>query len=494
MAASPPRYPFPHPAKSSYITSWIAGLVPSPPGHTHPEHVRPLKRRRANSAPMGTARRAPSPEKRRRVDDDVMRGQSPSVTDSSHPLDLGRHNTFSPLDSQIGSRRGSRASTNASSPRRGISPLRETIATLKDAMPPILTEPYDGAQLPVNEAIRDMVMDVMERLGPGQLDGWVPRCLKEEIKSDNALGIQTFDRHAFTDSPCNLSECNPSLREELRYTLGKVKQIFKRARTCKTRGRDENAWCQVVIQPLMELALELSGNGKMLLQSVQTQVIDPRYLSIDAKSGRRLDRKTDLTYSYSHEEDDLAALYARLQPRISAVSHMSDAFTKTTALFSGIEVKAADGDKSEAEYQISIFMGASLRKKAELVRMAGFSDTASALIEPSFVVVGHEWYFYLAYLHSDGAVHVLEHGSCSTNSISGVFKILRVLRNVVEYGLEGLEEGGLKAKVGYWGGFLGPVLERLAGGTEIARGIASAATLGDEAICMGSATASHITI
>lgn len=139
-------------------------------------------------------------------------------------------------------------------------------------------------------------------------------------------------------------------------------------------------------------------------------------------------------------------------------------------------------------------MGASLRKKAELARITGLLDTALALIEPAFVVVGHEWYFYLAYLHSNGAVHVLEHGSCSTNSVLGVFKILRVLRNVVEYGLEGLEEGGLKAKVGYWGGFLGLVLKRLAGGMEMARGIASAATLRDEAICIGSATASRITI
>lgn len=181
MAASPPRYAFLHPAKSSYINSWIAELPPLPPAHTHPEHVRLLKRKRANSAPMATARREPSPEKRRRVDDDVMPGQSASATDSSHPLDLGRHNTFSPPGSQIGSRRGSRASTGASSPRRGISPLRETIATLKDALPPILTEPYDGAQLPANESIRDMVMDVMERLGPGQVDGWVPRCLKVRV-------------------------------------------------------------------------------------------------------------------------------------------------------------------------------------------------------------------------------------------------------------------------------------------------------------------------
>jgi len=148
-----------------------------PPAHTHLEHIRPLKRKRANSARMATARRDPSPEKRRRVDDDdVMSGQSASVTDSSHPLDLGRHNTFSPLGS--GSRRYSRASTGASSPRRGISPLRETVATLKDASPPIRTEPYDGAQLPANKAIREKIIAVMERLGPGQVDGWVPLCLK----------------------------------------------------------------------------------------------------------------------------------------------------------------------------------------------------------------------------------------------------------------------------------------------------------------------------
>jgi hypothetical protein len=66
----------------------------------------------------------------------------------------------------------------------------------------------------------------------------------------------------------SLSECNTSLREELQYLLGKVKQIFQHAKTCKTRGCDENAWRQVVVQPLVELALELSGNGKLLLQCV----------------------------------------------------------------------------------------------------------------------------------------------------------------------------------------------------------------------------------
>lgn len=36
--------------------------------------------------------------------------------------------------------------------------------------------------------------------------------------------------------------------------------------------------------------------------------------------------------------------------------------------------------------------------------------------------------------------------------MSGMFKILNVLSDVVEYGLEAFEEGGPEAKVVYWGG------------------------------------------
>jgi len=125
-----------------------------------------------------------------------------------------------------------------------------------------------------------------------------------------------------------------------------------------------------------------------------------------------------------------------------------------------MEVKPSDGDKLEAEYQLSIWMAASLRKKAKLGRSARLSDTA-CLVEPGFTVVGHELYFYIAYMDpaQGGAVRILEFGNAATSSISGVFKQLRMWRNVIEYGLdEGLD--------GFWGGFLKPVLERLATGDD----------------------------
>lgn len=208
-------------------------------------------------------------------------------------------------------------------------------------------------------------------------------------------------------------------------------------------------------------------------------------------SGKRHDCRADFAYSYSRAKGYLADLYERLLDRnASIVSHLSDSFTKTTALFSGIEVKAANGIKPDAEYQVGIFMGASLRKKAELAYITQLPDSISALIEPAFVVVGHQWHFYLAYLHpSTNTVHILRNGSCSTESISGVFQVLRMLRNVIEYGIGGLEDKGVEGKKGYWSDFLGPVLEKLAGSSEMVLGSSATTILGDEAIYMESSTA-----
>jgi hypothetical protein len=86
-------------------------------------------------------------------------------------------------------------------------------------------------------------------------------------------------------------------------------------------------------------------------------------------------------------------------------------------------------------------MAANLRKKAKLGRRAGLPDT-TCLVELGFTVVGHELYFYIAYMDSGQgeAVRILEFGNAATSSMLGVFKQLRMWRNVIEYGLnEGLD-------------------------------------------------------
>ena len=74
--------------------------------------------------------------------------------------------------------------------------------------------------------------------------------------------------------------------------------------------------------------------------------------------------KTDFYFCYSHLHLKNAALYDRLQN--ATISHTINNFTQAAALVSGIEVKPPNGGAVEAEVQVSIWLAASLRKKADL--------------------------------------------------------------------------------------------------------------------------------
>lgn len=148
------------------------------------------------------------------------------------------------------------------------------------------------------------------------------------------------------------------------------------------------------------------------------------------------------------------------------VGHTMDAFTKRCALFSGFEIKPASGDQTEAELQISIWSAASIRKKQELAHLAQLSLQPAAMVEPAFTIVGHEHHVYYCYPRNNlvsgrSGVHVLGPDSdrferLSTDSVRGIFRLLRLYGNVLSYGANEEEHG-------YWGGVLGEILTRLAG-------------------------------
>jgi hypothetical protein len=98
---------------------------------------------------------------------------------------------------------------------------------------------------------------------------------------------------------------------------------------------------------------------------------------------------------------DFEDLYNRLRDTgNSVISHIADAFSRTTALFSCVEVKPASGDHTEAEYQLGVWMASSLRKKMQLARRVGGVDKEN-LVEPCFAIVGHETHVYLAHMAVD---------------------------------------------------------------------------------------------
>jgi len=247
-----------------------------------------------------------------------------------------------------------------------------------------------------------------------------------------------------------------------------VKNIFLNAHDCKDGIRDENAWCNDVVRPLLSLAMDLYGNGKWWFQSVQSQSINPLYLSTipststDSTRRKAIDRKTDYVLSYSHRDAEISALYKRLEAtKNREVGHTLDTFTKRTALFSGFEVKPASGDYTEAELQMSIWIAASLRKKQALAQTAQVVYAPTAMVEPALTIVGHEHRIYYAYPREDG-IHILgpdldRFERLSTDSIRGVFRLVRLYGNLLRYGIDEGEDG-------YWGQFFGPVLEKLASG------------------------------
>jgi hypothetical protein len=269
-----------------------------------------------------------------------------------------------------------------------------------------------------------------------------------------------------------------------------VKKIFLNARDCKDGSRDENAWCDDVVRPLVHLAIKICGDNRWCFQNVyvdhdriletsltrrtfsQSQSINPLYLSTipaptltDPARRKPIDRKTDYVFSYSHRDPAISALYKKLDAASNRdISHTLDAFTKRIALFSSIEVKSASGDHTEAELQMSIGIAASLRKKEELARKARISFNPTSIVEPALTVVGHEHSVYYAYPCKDlvpgrSGVHVLgpdldRFERLSTDSIRGVLRTAKVYANLLKFGID--EED-------YWGGFFRPVLNKLAG-------------------------------
>jgi hypothetical protein len=146
-------------------------------------------------------------------------------------------------------------------------------------------------------------------------------------------------------------------------------------------------------------------------------------------------------------------------------------------------VKSPSGNLQEAQLQMGIWMAASLRKKAELAWLAFATDALprrpdhGAFIEPGITIVGTEHKVYYAYLSEPDSADLSQDTSTSTctvsilgndtslpsldtSSVQGVLRVARLYGNLMEYAAD--ED----AETGYWGAFLGPVLESLARGVD----------------------------
>jgi len=253
------------------------------------------------------------------------------------------------------------------------------------------------------------------------------------IHEYDPIGAEEIPNSAYFDSDHLSDSMLDSLWDEL-------KRIFFEARHCDMYGKDENAWCLDVVQPI--LSSQFHGTNQLQLLSVQSQQINTSLLPMMRNNTSRINRKTDYAFSFSCRDPEIFKLYQEvsLGGQGYEIGQTTDAFTKRVILFSGVEVKPDDGGKKEALAQLAIWLTASLEKNRSLGKMVKHEDTdLSDWLLPTvgITVVGHDWSTYIGYQVAN-EVHVvpIDVIFANTRSIYGIMKLRDLKRRLQEYGLQ----------------------------------------------------------
>lgn len=131
----------------------------------------------------------------------------------------------------------------------------------------------------------------------------------------------------------------------------------------------------------------------------QTQTIDPSLLP-RIPCSVRISRKVDYSFVFCIRERNIKKKYFNFiqsQPDVP-MGHTTDPFGRHLAYFSGVEVKQAGGDATEALVQLSIWLSAQLEKLLQLSQRQGKSLEESQLPPVvGWTVVGHQWNLYMAF-------------------------------------------------------------------------------------------------
>ncbi|KAF1849560.1 uncharacterized protein K460DRAFT_278661, partial [Cucurbitaria berberidis CBS 394.84] len=220
---------------------------------------RPSKRRRHSDLcpyPMEQLR-SQSPSKRPRVecDEPITPTQSASVVGSV--TSLTEKTTLS-------------MRSNAS---RSSSPQRQ-ITQLRTAHPPISFHPLAAAGECVPTAVAPRIRTLQTRLRHRLEREYIPACLRDALERD-----PTYKASLLFDPIEDAAYYDEEEEADVSLVLDRVKAVFQGTYLCKEHTMDENAWCLHVVTPLLQLAIILYGRGRFRQESVQSQSIQPAYLS-----------------------------------------------------------------------------------------------------------------------------------------------------------------------------------------------------------------------
>ncbi|KAL9632849.1 MAG: hypothetical protein Q9164_005056 [Protoblastenia rupestris] len=241
---------------------------------------------------------------------------------------------------------------------RSSSPTKKKVDTdlvrvLRGAVPKVIC---DGLEV-VFRSMTSETTTLLKQLSEGVEEGVIPVCMKSRLQeTTGAFGIPSLAYD--TDITLNETEADD--------LWDFVRLIFDTAKTCRERQRDENAWCENVVLPLMNYAAGKPFKAMLEVVNIQSQKIDSAYVPVKAKL--YIEKKADYAWYFSPRFPIVKDYYDALENDgfTMALSQMNDTFTGHLAMFCGAEVKKPLADGQEGLAQLALWLAAGLRKTKDL--------------------------------------------------------------------------------------------------------------------------------
>ncbi|SLM34960.1 hypothetical protein LPUS_03952 [Lasallia pustulata] len=324
--------------------------------------------------------------------------------------------------SMIFSNRPKLVPTAPSSRSRASSPTRKQIASLENAVPPVRIRP--AGEVNTFQPAKDLHNYIHREFGLAV----IPSCLKTYLNQADPARFSRINSYSFDDS---FTDLTPE-KEELWYTVDK---IYKEAKKCHVRQKDENAW-MLVAWDVLRLGMKEARALKLEINSVQSQTIDPRFLpKFDSTPSTK---KADLAFAFTPDNEEVDSLYQdfRTAYPMLDLSHLTDAYTGRLLVNYALEVKVSDGHKDEACLQLAIFHAAVLQKLKSFLGLTTESVDLSQ-IPPmmGWTMVGQEWRCFITSFATDGSIVTegpLDEINVSTTSHVAIFRLIDHIKRACE--------------------------------------------------------------